>query len=106
MRNILSVLEHSATMEVSGKTSDGSVVRKEVSTLSSMQGLLLCTRSGHWSFALCLWQDALLAEGAVQELVACIVRAADRPVAEYAASALFVLSHNHPGAWLSRTLVA
>lgn len=46
----------------------------------------------------CLWQDALLAEGAVQELVACIVRAADRPMAEYAASALLVLSHNHPGA--------
>lgn len=42
-------------------------------------------------------QDALLAEGAVQELVACIVRGADRPVAEYAASALLVLSHNHPG---------
>ncbi len=45
-----------------------------------------------------LWQDALLAHGAVQELVACMVRSADRPVPEYAASALLVLSHNHPGA--------
>jgi hypothetical protein len=45
-----------------------------------------------------MWQDALLAEGAVQQLVACAVRAADKPVAEYAASALLVLSHNHPGA--------
>ncbi|EIE19244.1 hypothetical protein COCSUDRAFT_83592 [Coccomyxa subellipsoidea C-169] len=42
-------------------------------------------------------QDELLAEGAVQELVACLVRSGDKPVAEYAASALLVLSHNHPG---------
>ncbi len=47
-----------------------------------------------------MWQDELLAEGAVQELVACLVRSGDKPVAEYAASALLVLSHNHPGAAL------
>jgi hypothetical protein len=33
----------------------------------------------------------------VKELVDCILRSMDRPVAEYAASAMLVLSHNHPG---------